>query len=192
MLRWEIDKDCFVTNDSFTFTFFSGFNPLVWEYYLDISLEISGYLRLKHPQNFFGVILTNCDMSKSLNGLGFRCFEEHKSNPKTLAKKGGAAIGWFLIECAHEFLFCWYTGKLLVLITAFLLLPLRNPNVKASDFLFQGYTLKFLLMHTQTHLHWETWDTIGWHSSDYVMNSKIPEVVCGVSYELEIKMHSMV
>ena len=44
----------------------------------------------------------------------------------------GAATGWFLTACAHEFLFCGYAGKLLVPITAFLLLLPRNLNVEDS------------------------------------------------------------
>ena len=55
-----------------------------------------------------------------------------KSNGMTKLKYlQGAATGWFLTACANEFLLCGYEVKLLVPITAFLLLSPRYPNVSA-------------------------------------------------------------
>ena len=51
------------------------------------------------------------------------------TNPSTICQRA-AATGWLLTACAHIFFLCGYTGKLLEPITASVLLPPRNLNVK--------------------------------------------------------------
>ena len=67
----------------------------------------------------------------------------------------GATTGLFLTAWAHAFLFCGYAGKLLVPITASLLLPPRNLNVddfygtKHLIFCSGDTHLSFLLMYNR-------------------------------------------